>query len=543
MFGKQIMCKVEIGATCQDLYLDFNCLVHQCANMAIAAADADVVADADASNAATRNVARDASYYEPLVINAVIAGLVDLINIVRPTRMMYIGIDGLCPRAKMSQQRKRRYMSAWRKEKTQGDQAHVWDSNIITPGTRFMTALDEALEHFVKRNASMFKFEIVFSGSCEPGEGEHKIFDIINKNAATASATTTATTTATDAVIYGLDADLILLSMLSPKNVNVRLLRERPEFGQLVPSKLDKAGYIFVDIGQLKGALLTHFDQPPEFINDYVMLSTLLGNDFVPPLSYLNIRDGGIDMVVDAYIEAMKLCGGRLIDVSSSLNTTLLRSIIAELATKEDARMREASCRYYTKVPTSSKALDSASTIDSYPQYTKHVPVISGPDWRRKYYASLFINGKNASSVVDISSDYADALAWVHAYYFTRDASLTWYYPHAYSPLAADLILQVACMDQNNAFSNVRKTNVAMFNDLIENHQLQLLSVLPPASSSLLDDKHVECMNEITRGFAHQYPSHFIIHTFLKTYLWECVPVLPAIDICGMARAINAERA
>ena len=485
-FGKQILSKVHIGASCENLYLDFNCLIHQCAN--------DIV---------SKNPGLDQIKYESLIIDAVIDATINMTNVVRPTKLLYIGIDGLCPRAKMSQQRKRRYMSAWRKEQDGGETHADWDSNIITPGTRFMHALDAALAEFIELNATMFKFQIVLSGSKEPGEGEHKIFEYIKAEGANSN------------VIYGLDADLILLSMVGDTS-NIRLLRERPEFGQLVATtKLDKADYIFVEIEALKQSLLSYFNQTdPAFINDYVMLSTLLGNDFIPPLSYLNIRDGGIEMVVAAYEEALTIHQGRrLIGPGLELDTLILKSIVAELARKEEPRMLEACSKYYAPPR-------GLLNIDSYPQYTKHVPAISGPQWRDKYYSSLFIHSNSSLFIESIVNDYAQAIAWVHSYYFTRNASLTWYYKHAYSPLAADLI----------GFTlSTNKTDVDSYNSLVENNELQLLYVLPPSSSSLLLSSSI--MTDIKHGCVHHYPCQFKIHTFLKTYLWECIPVLPPVDL------------
>jgi 5'-3' exoribonuclease 2 len=501
-FGKHVLKPVHIGSTCDVLYLDFNCLIHQCANAVVQA-----------------NPGLKQAEYEPLVIDGIIVGMLNLINVVRPTKMLYIGIDGLCPRAKMTQQRKRRYMSAWRKAQekstsTSTIQQPDWDSNIITPGTRFMTALDAALADFIQLNVTRFKFAIELSPSNEPGEGEHKIFEYMRKNP---------NQNTSQHVIYGLDADLILLSLSSPQNQSIRLLRERPEFGAQVPasSKLDKAKYIMVDIGALARATLEYYGQTdnPGFIDDYVMLATLLGNDFVPPLSYLNIRDNGIEMVVDAYRECVALAQGQNLihPETKQLDIPLLDDVICALAKKEDHHMTEACNRYYNSPPIP----QDAQQPDTYPQYHKHMPAIQGRDWRAKYYAGLFSPG---SAPEAIASDYADGLCWVHAYYFKHDASMTWYYPHAYSPLASDVQFRTLANTEK-----IKHTRHSIYNALVQNCELQLLAVLPPSSSSLLKD--ASRMNDVALGCAHFYPTHFAIHTFLKTYLWECSPVLPTLEL------------
>ncbi len=549
MFGKQLLCKVNIGATCDVLYLDFNCLIHQSAQAVVSA-----------------QPTLSQHEYEPLVIDHVLTNLISLTNVVRPTKMLYIGIDGLCPRAKMTQQRKRRYMTVWRKEQEivqmqmqmQNNGTLVsqpdWDSNIITPGTRFMKALDDMLAAFINTNQAMFKFEIILSPSSAPGEGEHKIFQVMKERQ-------DLRLDQEDAVIYGLDADLILLSMISPNSDNIRLLRERPEFGHTVPqhSKMASAEYIFLNVKSLAGCMTSYFlgssdsdkdkDSSKAFIYDYVMLSSLLGNDFLPPLSFLNIRDGGIERIMDAYKKIKADFGGEAqanqnlvhdhgIGIGAGadngkLNTMMLTEIIKELARKEDIYMGEACDKYYAPPRVHhANANANAFSIDSYPQHVKHMPIIDpkvqGHKWRDTYYATLFLN---KMSIQTICEDYVDALEWVHAYYFTHNASMTWYYQHAYSPLASDL---GNMMSTKSSRANATATDKTMHDALLTNSSLQLLAVLPPCSSGLFDDTSSKCkavMHNLAHGCVHMYPSHFRIHTFLKTYLWECSPVLPAIDI------------
>ena len=82
-----------------------------------------------------------------------------------------------------------------------------------------------------------------------------------------------------------------------------------------------------------------------------------------------------------------------------------------------------------------------------------------------------------------------------------------------------------------------------IYNALLTNETLQLMAVLPPCSYKLVDDQFQKVFTNIQNGCIHMYPSHFRIHTFLKTYLWECCPVLPAIDICQLNDAMNANAA
>lgn len=110
-------------------------------------------------------------------------------------------IDGVAPKAKMNQQRKRRFRSAIesiekkiKEKKILTDWTKLgldlpklnessFDSNVITPGTDFMDRLSIVIKHYIKERLQSDErwkdLNIVFSDSNVPGEGEHKILDYI----------------------------------------------------------------------------------------------------------------------------------------------------------------------------------------------------------------------------------------------------------------------------------------------------------------------------------------------------------------------------
>lgn len=473
-FGTKFIKNVQYMDQCDSLYLDFNSMIHQCANEAI-------------------NKYPTLKYreYYPHIVTLLIDAIICIANVVRPRKLLYIAIDGLCPRAKMQQQRKRRYMTVWRKMMDTTTKQVDWDSNVITPGTDFMQFLDNELETFVEKNKGKLDFEIKLSKSSERGEGEHKIFDVMQ--------------TGEDAVIYGLDADLIMLSLISPNNKNIRLLREQDQFGC---KKNTKNEYSLLSIKYLYEEISKEFGIDVE---DYVMLCVFLGNDFVPPLSYMSIRNHGIEHI----IEVFKGLGQQKLVTKKVLNVDVIQKMLQKLAQTEDERMNQACQAYYTTVPRSK----SHSSIDCYPQYQKCPYKINpqlDPYWRDTYYKSL-VHG----SVSDACKLYLEGIQWVFSYYFQRNASFSWYYPFSYSPTIRDLMLTTFPKPVGSETSHISP-------------QLQLLLVLPPQSSHLIESDGL--MTNVSKGCCHLYPTMFEVSTFLKTYLWECSPVLPNIDVAMLEK-------
>ena len=135
-----------------------------------------------------------------------------------PTQV-YVALDGVVPYAKIKQQRFRRFKSASMRNAS----SSTWDTNAITPGTEFMAAMGEALKATGSRHGW------IISDTDQPGEGEHKVLQWLR----------TTPLKAGPVIVYGLDADLILLCLLAgekldPSTKPIYLLREAMAFGKMV---------------------------------------------------------------------------------------------------------------------------------------------------------------------------------------------------------------------------------------------------------------------------------------------------------------------
>lgn len=212
------------------LAIDFNCLIH--------------------------NYLDDARPIES-VLEAVQMILTDICSADR----VFIAMDGVVPYAKIVQQRYRRFRKS--------DTPPVFDRHQISPGTPYMRDLATALR-------ARFP-DIEVSCTAEVGEGEHKIFQTMKPGE--------------DTVIYGLDADLILLSLPYP---NVRLLRENPDF------QIKASGFSTLSILELTKVL-------PMPVPQYVAMCILcFGNDFMPALGMFSLREGGHERALELYVHSGK---------------------------------------------------------------------------------------------------------------------------------------------------------------------------------------------------------------------------------------------
>ena len=213
--------KTTIPNICNHLFIDFNGLIHQAAYSVL-----DNIRDSKDSTESKKAI-------ENTINEKTWEYLQTCINYANPQNVTYTCIDGVAPVAKMAQQRKRRYLSVLNnKLVNNGVYTDIWDRNAISPGTSFMTNLEAYMNKQFREKGTSCKLNY-FSGSNEPGEGEHKLFAIlssISKNEV--------------AVVYGLDADLIMLSLIS-HHPKIYLMRE-PQHVQKELNSTDVSNISFI---------------------------------------------------------------------------------------------------------------------------------------------------------------------------------------------------------------------------------------------------------------------------------------------------------
>ena len=311
---------------------------------------------------------------------------------VRPRKLIFMALDGVAPRAKQNQQRSRRFKSAREAKEAEEDKERLrndflkmgvtppakkkpsWDHNVITPGTNFMDNLSKYLRFYIHKrltyNPAWKDVTIIFSDSNTPGEGEHKIMEFIRLQRVKPGYNPNLTH-----VIHGLDADLIMLA-LATHEANFFILREEVVFGQkqvekkVLPTALvknviaasttnsamgddnnnfddytsDRKPLEIVTISVLREYLAWEFrndafSSPLPFaydferiVDDFVFICFFVGNDFLPHLPSLDIREGALDLLMDLYRQRLPALGGYLSDNGevNLQNTSVMLGVIGE---------------------------------------------------------------------------------------------------------------------------------------------------------------------------------------------------------------------
>lgn len=496
---------------CDRLYLDYNSIIHTCA----------------AEYLSERNV--DAESFESNVFARIYDHTMMLTKICKPSNLLYVAIDGVAPRSKIHQQRKRRYLSAYRNEiinkfKDAQNIPYVkWDSNAITPGTAFMARLKEYLSDRFASAGDAFRIRL--SGADEPGEGEHKIFEHIRAEAVDDPESHVD-------VIYGLDADLIMLSLCSEASHRIYLMREGQNFATGL------SDFKYLNISNLKSSVSSQLCENGDGMHmyDYVFICFLLGNDFVPNLACLKIKGGAIELLCDVYRSVRADETQTLVERRKDrycVNVGFLIAFFEELSRREDALMRETTLNFYEEPPRAARGLSNkldkfASDLDNYPSIHKFPPVIDPAGdkaWKNAYYFHLF-GDQGIDMVRNACENYIEGLLWTMNYYMNHKVNLSWFYKYNYAPCASDVYKYLKTMD----FDGVEKDLRFGASRAKVDANMQLLMVLPPFSKGLLGQNLQKIMEEIEYGCAHYYPKKFCLTTYLKHYLWECAPVLPQID-------------
>lgn len=403
---------------------------------------------------------------------------------------VYLAVDGVVPMAKIRQQRVRRFKSAWLRR-------GGWDSNAITPGTRFMEKLGFMLKGLCARR------RWVFSGADEEGEGEHKIMNWLRNTKAKGQV-----------IVYGLDADLILLTMLVGEQLGIDtyLLREKQEFGQ--KALLDNQGPQVYQMLNVKEFQMRLDVAGEEEVLNYIALMSLMGNDFLPHSLTHKLSDGGHDCVIECFVK-LRANGWLLAD--GRYKPEVLAGIFKSWSYDEDSRMlhmiqkkREQARRGVGKGMDASEGLPLEWAVET--ELMEGNMLADG--WKEKYWSTIHPSWDQENKDY-ICGEYLKGFQWILDYYIGLPVNKSWMFPAWIPPLWSDLASAVPIEQSEQE-------------EIRPEPQEQLAMVLPLESWGLIRKTELRRLPALA---PQMWPHKFGFFSLGRKWLWECearIPVLTA---------------
>jgi 5'-3' exonuclease len=507
---KEILHKSPSGDI-ENLFLDLNGIIHPCCHKVLKEIEGN-------------GLRMNTKEIEEKIYEGTIDYILEMVEEIRPKEILFIGIDGVAPRAKMFQQRKRRFKSQQDKrcDPELKDKEIVWDTNAITPGTGFMHGLNLALKNSerLKEIKRIYEIRIVISDSQVASEGEHKILQYIKKEKPHGTC-----------VIHGLDADLIMLSMLCYPQ-NIYLFRHDNE---------KKTKYYF-HVNTFVNYIKMHFDSSlyenvceERIIDEYTFLCFFMGNDFLPHHYGLEISDEGIDYIIEKYcIVKNQKKDYFATNKDGTLNTDFLCEFMGLISQDENDLVEKRMERmvYKNVFRHGNKGEDRFKFWPDYNREMEKVIKFGSGEWKNRYYnhiksqliekrekTSDLCNDKEKQFIENMTVYYLQGLVWNYNYYKNQCVSDTWYYPYLHAPCLIDIYGYLSNKDVN-------------INDLLRKNQRdyscfeQLLFVLPPKSFGLLP---ISWMNRIKKKeeSKRMFPEKFELDPIGSIFRWQCAPILP----------------
>ncbi len=504
------------------LYLDFNANLHPCVGKIIT----------KYVNMEVNNI--DKQKMEQEMFEEIRNHTLELVQKFKPD-FLFIAVDGIAPKAKMVQQRTRRYKSVIEKR----DRRKIFDTNAISPSTPWMKRLTTFMEQFIVEELGK-ECKVLFSSAEEEQEGEHKILNFINNFKYKKDVTH---------IINSLDADLIMLSLASGLD-NIYLLREKQEFEKKNENKEEKGDklesqYNLLPINKLKDYLWEYTNKnnhisdvisKDNFTRDYLILMFLIGNDFLPKMKIINVKKFGIELLLEKYSKYLKVVKKPLLDENNDINQKLLLLIFQDLAKDEMTYIKQNVNQKMDKVI---RYHEKGWQYRYYKYYLGLYKVCSNShffnDFNRqcgkdryyckkndmKYEMNRTLDGFNVrfnkKDINDMCKNYFEMFKWVVNYYFKEGGNWSMSYKYLAAPIFSDLFRYL----QNNNLSDITIENDTPYNSI-----QQLLLILPPQSDHLIDTKY----HPIMKRFNLWFPKNFQLDCVNRDYRYQWCPILPIIN-------------
>ncbi|EAY17096.1 XRN 5'-3' exonuclease N-terminus family protein [Trichomonas vaginalis G3] len=462
-----------------NFYIDFNCIIYNSIRLVKPSLDGD----------------------NTVLFNEICRYVDLLVQTIKPESLLFIAVDGPAPLAKCAQQRSRRFVAA------RDHEDGTFSTAAISVGTEFMEELHEHLLKFInsriENDPIWSQPKVIYSSHRTPGEGENKFFNYMREHMFTEEHDEFATH-----CIYSPDADLVFLALQTGLK-NIYLMREWGSWmgpnedvanGEIDKLRVSPGDFELLHLPLLRDYFQKEFPESdlPRLINDFVAISFLIGNDFIPHFPEIDIHNGDFDNILTAYrlslLDRKKYLITEEITYDKENLLAFLKAVVANVR---------------------SKARPSGK-----PAKTKHAKSteLHTKEGARSYLKSKYKSGFNKEFEEELCHSVIDSFNWVLKYYFEGCPDYTWQFHYFYPPplvLVAEYVL-----DYEPNFEQGRPP--LPFE--------QLLSILPPKMSYLLPYPIASLMFSPS-PLAEYYPDKFEIDLNGRKYEYEGVTLIPFVDM------------
>ena len=503
------------------LFIDFNAFIHD----TIGAFPKNVFYDFTKQE--------DIEKYEKRLVELVIENTINLVTkIIKPSKLLYIAVDGPPPLAKMEQQRERRYKEPYMNRLSKKIIGLNYDKTRITAGTPLMEMFNKMFEKAISEK-KFGKIAVIYDGSNIAGEAEHKYMKLIEQIEDNPE---------DNYVVISADGDVILLLLrFLSKNVWIMQKTDKPPFNKLYPPEQTYAYLnckrlaesIYNDsiqqqyggklqITDVEKKLLTEMqvlkkvknsvDERLSYLMDFVFLTFLEGNDFVKTIYFMKYKDDNMRTPLGIYNSQRKFNKNmRLVqwkDGNLTINQRFFMAIFKRLGNIETEKLanikdkieKNISRNYYKPPQPQNMPNEIEHKIFSNRTHILHKNYV-------KQYYELFSDSKNSYykyfwndnyNIDEICRSYLNILIFTLRYYFGTGLYWRMSYHGLVAPLPSDVF---SFLEKNPNYFNSLKLEASTPID-----PLVLLAFVLPPQSMTPDIFPAKYKKELLKEFPEYFP-------------------------------------
>src|SRR5260221_9459094 len=358
----------------------------------------------------------------------------------------------------------------------------LWIEKMFKKSVNGYRILTCKLREYITRYTNLRNIYVILFSSNVSREGENKIMDYIRL--------LTEEEKQLEITVYGMDADLIMLTMISGIN-NIYIFRDSQFINNI---------YIVVNILTIKKELMKYMNRTEEnnYIHEFIGVGFFIGNDFYHKISMFYMLDERLTKMIDilktSYYPIVK---------NKQINLIGLKEFVYNLSLIEEVYLKD---QIYKNVQDKFKN----KLLEDY----YFSPNLDFEGYRHAFYDKAGV--KNEIDITNMCKDYISTILWMYDYYCIGLSSWDWYYKWNYAPFMIDLY---------NYLSSISKFPESKHLGSPSYPIIQLLNVLPRKSKDLVPIEYRSIFDN-----EYLYPSNFEIDYEGKIHDYQGIVLLQFID-------------